>query len=353
MQKSLLAVLGIACFVSTARADLSIVGGTHAIYPNAIQTINIYAQGDGEEVYNTNLYFQMGDGTEAYPEILDLDIIGPGTLFADNHYEPYYYNMPNGRIWTGQTLTADSSIFVSGTRLLAVLKVDTLGIGAGQPFTLMLSHLLPDLFPPDGMSSDFGETPCTVFDGTITVAPAIDWRGGDAAGATMWTVAANWSPNSGVPGGAGATVRFGAQDAANSLVELAAGGNTVGNITFASTTNTTLQGSAADALTLDNNGLASTIVVEGEHQVNASLILGNDARIVGGGTLNVDGSIAGPYTLSVTGTLSARSIDVSTLVIGTPASPDALGSNAVPEPSALAILAIAAATVWLWKRRAA
>jgi hypothetical protein len=57
--------------------------------------------------------------------------------------------------------------------------------------------------------------------------------------------------------------------------------------------------------------------------------------------------------LSVAGTLSAQSIDVSTLVIGNPSSPDALGSNAVPEPSALAILAIAAATAWLWKRRTA
>jgi hypothetical protein len=335
---------------------LSIVGGTHAIYPNAIQTINIYAQGDGEEVYNTNLYFQMGDGTETYPEILSVDVIGPGTLFADNHDEPYFDKLPNGRTWLAEMLVQldeFTPIPVSGTRLLAVLKIDTLGIDAGQPFPLLLSHILPSEEMPEGFGSDFGLTSCTVFDGTITVAPAIDWRGGDAAGATMWTVAANWEPNAGVPGGAGATVRFGAQDAANPLVELAAGGNTVGNITFASATSTTLQGNAADALTLDNNGLASTIVVEGEHQVNASLVLQNDARIVGGGTLTVDGSIAGPYALSVAGTLSAQSIDVSTLVIGNPSSPDALGSNAVPEPSALAILAIAAATAWLWKRRTA
>ena len=164
---------------------------------------------------------------------------------------------------------------------------------------------------------------------------SIVWNGGDSSGPTNWDVAANWSPSTGVPDGPGTKVVFGGQSSGNNVVDMIFGGRTVGIITFAAITSTTIQNTGGYSLTLDNNGDASMITVEGNHTITAPVVLNDDAIITGSGTLNLLGGVTGAYALTITGSITATSIQVDTLTIGTP------GTMAVPEPSTVTLLSMA------------
>ena len=117
------------------------------------------------------------------------------------------------------------------------------------------------------------------------------------------------------------------------IVDMISVGRTVGNITFAATTSTLIQSTYGYSLTLDNSGSVSVIDVSGSHYISAPVILDNDAKISGGGTLTLWGGISGNHALTVTGTLNVTSIDVGTLIIGS-----AGAMQSVPEPTVFDLL---------------
>jgi hypothetical protein len=175
MKSRLLSVLCVAVLCSAARAEIVIDGGTHGVAPDAIQTVNVYVTGDGETVECTNLCFQIGDGSNAWPAIAGVDITGPGTLFAENHLEPYIGGTENGRAWLALMPTEEGSIAITGRRLFARVMLDTTGAALGQVVPFRLTNLFPEEFGEPGISCDFGLTPCTVYDGTITVGQVGDF----------------------------------------------------------------------------------------------------------------------------------------------------------------------------------
>jgi hypothetical protein len=198
-------------------------------------------------------------------------------------------------------------------------------------------------------------------------APAdFDWKGGNSAGPTDWSLAANWNPNSGTPYGQGVVLSFGAQSTANNIVDMGSSGKTVGGLVFVSATSTTIQSSGGYDLTLDNNGAVSTIDVSGNHCITTPVILNNDAQIIGLGTLTLSGGVSGDHDLDVQGNLVAGSIAVDTLTIESgatvtiqaiPGGPLGSTLTAVPEPSTLILMGIGTigllAYAWPQRRRIA
>ena len=119
------------------------------------------------------------------------------------------------------------------------------------------------------------------------------WQGGNGAGPTKWDVAANWNPNGAAPNGPGVSVTFGNQPAGNNVVDMVSSGKKVGSLVFLGMTSTTIRSSGGFALTLDNAGQLSTIDVTGNHTIAAPVVLNNDARISGSGTLTLSAGISG------------------------------------------------------------
>ncbi|MGD0382214.1 MAG: PEP-CTERM sorting domain-containing protein, partial [Thermoguttaceae bacterium] len=189
-----------------------------------------------------------------------------------------------------------------------------------------------------------------------------DWKGGNSAGPTDWSLAANWNPNTGVPDGKGVVISFGAQSAVNNIVDLGSDGKTVGGLIFVIATSTTIQSSGGHDLTLDNDGALSTIYVSGNHYITTPVILNNDAQIIGLGTLTLSGGISGPHDLDVQCNLIASSIAVDTLTIGSDSTdtiqsiaggPSGSTITAVPEPSTLVLMGIGSISLlaYAWRRR--
>lgn len=158
-------VLFVVAICSAAQAEIVITGGTHTVLPNANQTIDIYVTGNGEEAAAANLIFQIGDGTDAWPAITDIDLTGPGTLFADNHdeFSPDLLSSENGRIWLAEArMEGLTPVVVNGTVLLARLTIDASTAGVGQEIPLLLNNIF---MGEDGNGALYGSCYLTSNDG--------------------------------------------------------------------------------------------------------------------------------------------------------------------------------------------
>jgi hypothetical protein len=160
-----------------------------------------------------------------------------------------------------------------------------------------------------------------------------EWKGGAAANPTDWGVAANWI--NGVPNGSDRQAIFGNQLPDHAEVDLKTSDVIIGRLIFNDGTSTTIISSGQHTLTLDQGLNVAEIEVAGTHTISVPVILADDTRISGTGTLHLSGGIAGAFALDVVGTtVNATSISVDSLRISSPS------VNAVPEPSALALFAI-------------
>ncbi|MGA2062796.1 MAG: endonuclease/exonuclease/phosphatase family protein, partial [Thermoguttaceae bacterium] len=221
-----------------------------------------------------------------------------------------------------------------------------------------------------------------VADYTVTLPSVIDWKGGTVSDPTNWNDIANWNLNIAVPNRAGLAVSFGNQSPTSDVVNMISQGQTVGSISFAATTGTTILSTGGYSLTLDNNGTVSSINIAGNQTISAPFVLNNDATMTGIGTLNLAGGITGPHTLNVTsGTLIASSISLDKLILGAttptqittksidvntlcidanatltisaiPGGPLAMGklSSPVPEPSTWAMIILAVMGLYVYWR---
>jgi hypothetical protein len=271
--------------------------------------------------------------------------------------------------WLMQAAAFDSSGYTKVT-------VYTTGatLTAGTPDLFSLTFHIPESAPagtsPVTIYTDFnlsrlneGGLPLTAVNGSIVI--PFDWKGGGSPRPTDWGLSDNWF-TAGVPDGAGVAVRFGKQVPANSVVDMISQGRTVGSMVFAADASTTIRSTGGFDLTLDNNGIAATIDVSGNHTISAPVVLNSDLQIGGAGALNLSGGLSGPHTVSLLagGSLTARSIQVDTLSIGAGASvviAETLpGGSAVsgsafavtPEPGTWVLLAAGAACLLPLVRRA-
>jgi formylglycine-generating enzyme len=174
------------------------------------------------------------------------------------------------------------------------------------------------------------------------------WKGSVGETMTAWGIAANWTPVAQVPDGPGVNVLFGNQAAEYSIVDMISVGRTVANIVFVDYTGTLIQSTYGHSLTLDNNGHLSTIDVSGDHFISAPVVMNNDLKVNGTGSLTFWGGLTGAHQLTVTGNVIATSLKVDSLVIG------ASSAASVPEPSSIGLLIgtlLGFAGLALWRRK--
>lgn len=197
-------------------------------------------------------------------------------------------------------------------------------------------------------------------DSDATLTPTVlDWRGGQNPGPTDWGTAANWNLGTFVPDGRGFRVSFGNSGATSNVTDMISVGRTVGSVTFAATTATMIQSTGGKSLTLDNGSSAATISIAGSHTISAPVVLDSDVDISGTGSLNLSGGISGNQAMNVlSGSLTAKSIQVDTLTIGSGASVTISATAAVaevPEPSTFVLLGIGSLSLLglrYWRRPA-
>jgi hypothetical protein len=174
-----------------ARAELIIEGGTHYLQPDAVTDVPIYATGDGELVIGLDLYVQIDLGGEVPPVITGLSVDRPDCAFYGITYEPYVFSA-DSRTWgVNATCLPDCSVTVTNN-LIGWVSIDTTGSSPGQSFALRLQNILPDLFPPDGCSSDFADDSLsvTIHDGVLNIVPepsALAMLAGFGVLTCLWT----------------------------------------------------------------------------------------------------------------------------------------------------------------------
>jgi formylglycine-generating enzyme len=159
------------------------------------------------------------------------------------------------------------------------------------------------------------------------------WKGSADDTKTAWGVAANWSPVADVPDGPGVNVLFGNQPASCSIVDMVSVGRTVANMIFVDYTSTLIQSTYGHSLALDNRGNLSTINVSGDHYISAPVVINNDVKVSGSGSLVLWGGLTGDHKLTVTGNLVASTIKVNAIVVG-----NAGSAACVPEPCGFGLL---------------
>ena len=174
----------------------------------------------------------------------------------------------------------------------------------------------------------------------LTTAPISSiWKG---PGGGSYNLASNWANNA-VPNGVDAIANFSRNITAPSTVTLDSP-VTLGTLVLNSPQSYTIAGAAN--LILQSSGTASINVLTGNHEISVPVVINSDTVINAAGTLNLSGGITGNHALTVLGTLTATSIQVDTLTIGT------TEAMAVPEPSTFVlILTFGILVGWTRKRK--
>jgi hypothetical protein len=175
-----------------------------------------------------------------------------------------------------------------------------------------------------------------------TVAPIpATWKG---PGGGSYNLASNWTNNI-VPNGVNATANFLGNITAPSTVTMNSP-MTVATLNFDSLQSYTISGSSSLILEAPS-GTAHINVQSGSHEISVPVVMNDDTLISGAGALDFSGGISGNHALTVLGNLTATSIQVDSLTIGTPL------AMAVPEPSTFVLLGIGAfgLLACVWRRR--
>jgi fibronectin-binding autotransporter adhesin len=173
----------------------------------------------------------------------------------------------------------------------------------------------------------------TVSDTTIS-----EWNGGAANG--LWTTAGNWT--AGTPNSAGAVAKFGPIPTTATAVAVN-GAKTVGGILFDNANAYTINGAAADTITVNNGVAAASITVTtGNHTIAAPLVLATSANVTTslGTMLTISGNITGakPFLTSGSGTVvllgaanafSTTTVSGGTLQVGNNGTTGTLGTGDV------------------------
>ncbi|MHA3772596.1 beta strand repeat-containing protein [Verrucomicrobiota bacterium sgz303538] len=177
----------------------------------------------------------------------------------------------------------------------------------------------------------------TVIKLTVADATVSEWNGSAANG--QWTTSGNWT--GATPNSAGTVAKFGSLPTSPTTVAVN-GAKTVGSILFDNANSYTVNGGAADIVTLNNGVAAASLTVNnGSHTLAApiSLATSANATTATGTTLTISGNISGAKsfiasgsgTTILTGTNSYASTFVSggTLQIGNGGTTGTLGTGDV------------------------
>jgi hypothetical protein len=332
--------------VTVAFADPTIsVGTQYMLNTNVERRIPIMvSSATHEAVEGVNLYLQVGDGgapnggTNTAPQITNLDLIGPGTIFnasntggswmglgvgPDNSQPPYLLAFDS-------TTTASGSVEANG--VLAYLTVNPAGAALGA-YRIDLQNAGQNIPGGPLPASDFAGIPASFLsnDGWIRIVNLHDMRWiADRNGnwtEAVWDSSAppfpNYTANAVID--APYTVTISGNQEANSLALSNNGKALVGSGSALTLTTSLDVGDGTTSLQVE--GLLNAQAVT----LNGTLIITNGGtatvtNIIGNGTIQVGGE-------SGNSELTAGSIHADTLSIGS------LGSSAaVPEPSALVLL---------------
>jgi hypothetical protein len=166
-------------------AVMNVFGGVHDLLPNTPgQVIDVMVTGDGL-VDGLNFYAMVGSGlTDEVPNITDVDLIGPGTLFGPNNDgqdDTPGLSYGYGGLWIAETLTKKdnngNTTYVTpdpAGSVLGRITIDTTNYTTGS-FVLFLKDV--DLGDLGIYSTDFagwediaGNT-LTIENGTLNIVP--------------------------------------------------------------------------------------------------------------------------------------------------------------------------------------
>lgn len=356
----LINTLVLSCAVSpAAAAPLVSVGTQYMLNTNQPRRIPIMVSSAGESVQGINLYVQVGDGgvinggTMVAPNITNLDVIGPGTIFNASNSgtgnTPLYLGAANQSPYLIATAQTSSDAAVAANGVLAWLTVNPVGATPGQIYSVSLQNV--------GGNTDAGASTTDFAGVAASFAPSdaiqivslhdSKWTAG---GNGNWNDA-NWSnPTPPVPNYTANAVidtpnfvHVTSAQEANSLA-LSNGGSTSIDV----------GGSLAvtNGITVASG---SSLHVEGT--LSAQAVTLNDTLSLANGGNAILGDVAGSGNIAITGasSLVANSVRVHSLTIGgggvTPASmaAGATTGSVVPEPSTILLLLGAAATAVFWR----
>jgi formylglycine-generating enzyme len=212
----------------------------------------------------------------------------------------------------------------------------------------------PDLgFYPTYVTNLYGFRIASLF-------PSNYWKG---PGGGSYNQASNWSEGI-VPNGVDATANFIGKITVFSQITLDSD-VTLGTINFNSSLRYILKGTSSLNLQT-SSGQSSINVQTGIHNINAPVLLNSDTLISGAGTLILTSGISGEHTLTLLSHVTSSSIQVKTLNVQALLTASTIQANslnigntgasqAVPEPSTLALLGISIISLYayVWRRRRA
>ena len=150
--------------------------GTVDVQPNALATFAIEVSG-GVDVQGLDLYLQVADGgaanggTGTMPTIIDVDIVGPGTVFAMSNTGQRDV-LSSDLLWAVST-TTDPAVAdpIPAAGVLAWVTLDTSGTTIGQSYPLTLTGVAEGVFGAPGVDTAFAGVPAQITNGTINIVP--------------------------------------------------------------------------------------------------------------------------------------------------------------------------------------